>query len=271
MHNYDENEVLRDMLSGLNDEVPPMPEELHTAWMQKVEEHMEDHRAANTRSRKAFTHFLSAAAALVFIVGGTLLTRDDLENRARLEKDYAITAASNDQLAYAAKNAAEYRQALADYENAVNGAAANDAGVTAAIYTAASGASYDSVPAPASAEAETGTFTAYGKRSAEAEDAITEESAAETVSTIGEKKIIRTATLTLQTQTYDGSLASLKTMCEAEGGWIENSSESLNSSTGLRRAYLTLRIPQDALDGYIAGTQELGRITSRSETATDVT
>jgi hypothetical protein len=73
MHNHiDENEVLRDALSGLNEDVPPMPEELHAAWMQKVEEdRMEDKRIERTRSRKAITRFLSIAAAMVF-VGATL-------------------------------------------------------------------------------------------------------------------------------------------------------------------------------------------------------
>jgi len=47
MHNIDENEVLRDALSGLNEDVPPMPEGLHAAWMQKVEEdQMEKKRPA---------------------------------------------------------------------------------------------------------------------------------------------------------------------------------------------------------------------------------
>ena len=45
----------------------------------------------------------------------------------------------------------------------------------------------------------------------------------------------------------------------------------MNNATGLRTAYLTLRIPQSALDAYIAGTEGLGRITSRSESAQDVT
>lgn len=78
MYEHDENEVLRDALSGLNEEVPPMPEGLHAAWMQKVEEDMEDKRIEKTRTRKSITRFLSVAAAMVFVIGGTLLTRDDL-------------------------------------------------------------------------------------------------------------------------------------------------------------------------------------------------
>jgi hypothetical protein len=86
-----------------------------------------------------------------------------------------------------------------------------------------------------------------------------------------EKKIIRTASLTLATQEYDAALASLKAGCEGRGGWLESSDESTNSRTGLRTAYLTLRIPQDSLDAYLGCTEDLGRVTSRSESSQDVT
>lgn len=266
MHNIDENEVLRDVLSGLNEDVPPMPEGLHSTWMEKVEEdQMEYKRTEKTRNRKAFTRFLSVAAAMVFVIGGTLLTRDDLEDRALLEKEYAALVAANDELANTTATAAEYKQRLADYEAAeseygyVLGARQADSGTVNASLTMARSTS-DALVTPGAAP----TLAKATSSDVSADDAVLAEEAVE-------KKIIRTASLTIQTQTYDGSLASLKAMCEAEGGWIESSSESLNSSTGLRRAYLTLRIPQDALDGYLAGTEELGRVTSRSETATDVT
>ena len=50
-----------------------------------------------------------------------------------------------------------------------------------------------------------------------------------------------------------------------------NKIASCKSRTNLRTAHLTLRIPQTALDGYLSGAEQLGRITSRSETAEDVT
>ena len=78
MLNIDHNEVLRDALTGLNEEIPPMPENLHAAWMQKVEDDMNETRTEKTRTRRTITRFLSVAAAMVFVIGGTLLTRDDL-------------------------------------------------------------------------------------------------------------------------------------------------------------------------------------------------
>ena len=94
--NLDENEVLRVALSGLNEEVPAMPEELHAAWMQKVEDDMEDNRIEKNRNRRSFIRFLGVAAAMVFIVGGTLLTRDSLENGARNAGQTAYMAESCD-------------------------------------------------------------------------------------------------------------------------------------------------------------------------------
>lgn len=259
MHNIDENEVLRNALSGLNEDVPPMPEGLHASWMQKVEEdRMEDKRIEKTRSRKALTRFLSVAAAMVFVIGGTLLTRDDLERQTRSDKAYQSLAAQNGANAMQASTADEYKLALADYEDA---AADTVSFTTMARSTSADTGAGVYGAVPEATEAQSTTLMAKGRSLA------TEETGAAQTN----KKIIRTASLTIQTQTYDGSLASLKAMCEAEGGWLESSSESQNSTTGLRTARLTLRIPQEALDGYLLGTEELGRITSRTENATDVT
>lgn len=233
----DENEVLRDALSGLNEEVPPMPEGLHAAWMQKVEEDMNDSRMEKAieknRTRRSLTRFLSVAAALVFVVGGTLLTRDDL------------------------------------YAKSADTAAGGTSRSTLLGSAYANGAAYDDAYDDEVAEAETaayGTVMTSSARGAAKASADTDAGVADT-----EKKIIRTASLTIATQTFEDSLNALKTACEGQGGWIESATENTSSYTGLRTAYLTLRIPQDALDVYLAGTEELGRITSRSESAQDVT
>lgn len=231
----DENEVLRDALSGLNDEVPPMPEGLHAAWMQKVEDDMNDSRMENarekTRSRRSITRFLSVAAAMVFVVGGTMLTRDDLYAKSAPQTNGSARAALFDS---AFANGGDYDAAEAYDEELV-------------------------------AEAETAAYGAVmtgSSRSAKA-------TAADTAT--ADKKIIRNASLTISTQTFESSLSALETACEEQGGWIESVSESVSSYTGLRTAYLTLRIPQETLDTYLAGTEALGRITYRSESAQDVT
>ena len=235
MHNIDENEVLRDTLSGLNEDIPPMPEGLHAAWMQKVEEDQMEKKM----TRKSLTRFLSIAAAVVFVVGGTLLTRDGLAPADSLA--YQDAKNENGAMVMYARTTSEYDDAVEDY--AFTDGAAADAG----------------------------GGLVYGARTM-AEEPAEAEAAAEAVDMAAtEKKIIRTATLTLYSQEYDASLATLRNLCENSGGWIESSSESTNTRTGLRSAYLTLRIPQSALDGYLVGTEGCGRVTYRYESAEDVT
>jgi len=239
MHNIDKNEVLRDALSGLNEDVPPMPENLHAAWMQKVEEDMDNARTEKTRTMKTITRWLSVAAAMVFVIGGTLLTSDWLDE-----------ATLRSTLAYQSANVEN--GSLKSSMNLMMGAAPS--------------AAYDY-----SAEAVEEEYVMdTGAMFTMARGANTSTTAAE-VPAPTEKKIIRTASMTIATQTFEDSLNALKSACEGQGGWIESSSESVNSYSGLRTAYLTLRIPQDGLDTYLAGTEGLGRITSRSESADDVT
>ena len=190
--------------------------------MQKVEEDMKNQQAPKFHMPKTVTRWLSTAAALVFIIGGTLLTRDELAP--------------------------------------ASGASMNQ---KSAVYSTRT-ASYDDYAVEESADYEYGTANGVMLTMARGADA-----AATPV--MAEKKIIRTASMTIATQTFEDSLNALKSACEGQNGWIESSSENMNNATGLRTAYLTLRIPQSALDSYIAGTEGLGRITSRSESAQDVT
>ena len=228
MHNIDENEVLRAALSGLNEDVPAMPEGLHAAWMQKVE----DTKMEKTRTMKTVTRWLSVAAAMVFVIGGTLLTKDGLDS-ATLRSTQAYQSDANSSIVFGTAYANDYKYAA---DEAVEEESAMDTGVMLTMARGSSTmAAKESAPAPA------------------------------------EKKIIRTASMTIATQTFEDSLNALKSACEGQGGWIESSSESTNSYSGLRTAYLTLRIPQDGLDAYLAGTEGLGRVTSKSESAQDVT
>ena len=228
MHNIDANEVLRDALSGLNEDVPAMPEGLHAAWMQKVE----DTKMEKTRTMKTVTRWLSVAAAMVFVIGGTLLTKDGLDS-ATLRSTQAYQSDANGSMVFGTAYANDYKYAA---DEAVEEESSMDTGVMLTMARGTSTmAAKESAPAPA------------------------------------EKKIIRTASMTIATQTFEDSLNALKSACEGQGGWIESSSESTNSYSGLRTAYLTLRIPQDSLDAYLAGTEGLGRVTSKSESAQDVT
>ena len=99
MPNINENEVLWDALSSLNEEVPPMSEGLHAAWMQKVEEDMENKQTPKFHIPQTVTRWLSAAAALVFIIGGIVNSGD-----AQLDKPSGSSGSSRP-ASYDGKNA----------------------------------------------------------------------------------------------------------------------------------------------------------------------
>ena len=221
---FDENEVLRQCMSPLNEEVPDMPENFHAQWTALVKEDaMKQEETRKVAPMRRWTRILSVAAALVFVVGGTLLTKDSLSP--------ARTSAP---------------QSLADSYDYDYDTYTSDVGYSeeagSGVRTMMVGAANDAMPETASA------------KSAVAED----------------KKIIRNVSLTIKTSAYDDSMASLTALLSQYGGYLESSSEYTNNRD-LRTASLTLRIPADSLDAFLSNTGELGRITSRNMSSTDVT
>ena len=234
MKEQQHDDVLLRELKELRDDVPPMPEGFHEAWMQRIEEddpmmrEKEERNRTNQPNRwNSLKRWVAAAAAVVFVVGGTLLTRDDL-----LSSKPASSAAQNGSArsprmeTYSGDMIYGSYDEVADYDSG--------AGYNTSNLMMAKGAS------------------------------VTEDAAAR------ESKIIRTASLNIATKQYDESLALLKRLCEEAGGWVSWTSEN-TSGTGLRSANLTLRIPSDKLDSFLEGTGGVGRVTYRSETADDVT
>lgn len=224
---------LQDNLTSLKNDIPPMPADFHQAWMTRVEEDaMENRERKNSpRFRPHWTRMLSTAAALVFVLGGTLLTRDSLAPRTADKMQNSTASIYGD---YAVEES-------------------YDAGASNGIMLSTS---YDG----ASADMTSGAVYTRSAKAAPTSD----------VAAAREQKIIRSASMTIGTQHYDESLSALRQLGEDAGGWVSYSSESV-SGNGLRRAYLTLRIPTEQLDDYLAGTGNLGRVISKDESATDVT
>lgn len=220
----DENEVLRQCLSPLNEEVPDMPENFHAQWTALVKEDaMKQEESRKVAPMRRWTRILSVAAALVFVVGGTLLTKDTL-SPARTATQQAATA----------------NEDSADFATYSYDADDGAGGIAPMLYAANS-----TMPEAASAK-----------------------SAA--VSTTPDKKIIRNVSLAIKTTAYDESMTQLTALLSQYSGYLESSSEYTNSRD-LRTASLTLRVPADSLDAFLDGTGDLGRVTSRNMSATDVT
>lgn len=86
-----------------------------------------------------------------------------------------------------------------------------------------------------------------------------------------DSKIIRTVSFTIRTQQYDDAYEKLSTLVSDYGGTVESLNVSGDQSAGsLRYASLTLRIPQERLDEFVAAAQDMGGMSSYSESSDDV-
>ena len=95
-------------------------------------------------------------------------------------------------------------------------------------------------------------------------------SAAGTESALAGDKIIYTADLTLETKDYEGARASLEQALADAGGWMENSSES-SYDDSRRSLSMTLRVPAENYDSFLAAAGQAASLVNRSEQADDVT
>jgi hypothetical protein len=88
------------------------------------------------------------------------------------------------------------------------------------------------------------------------------------------RKIIKSASVTLQTTDYDKSLSSLKNLISQYGGFIQNSNElgtkiSADDSSN-RGATYTVRVPSDKLDTFLNSVGGIGTLVSKNIQGQDV-
>lgn len=86
------------------------------------------------------------------------------------------------------------------------------------------------------------------------------------------RKLIRTASLTLRTASYDNDLASLQALLTGLGGYVEYAYESGDAANDDPRSLnMDVRVPADKLDAFLNGLEGVGRVVSRSESSKDMT
>lgn len=85
-----------------------------------------------------------------------------------------------------------------------------------------------------------------------------------------EVKIIRTATLAAETKNYDAATEALMKAVTAAGGYISDSSERNQSGTA-RYLTMTIRIPAEKLDSFLAGFGGDLLLTEKTISSNDVT
>lgn len=89
-------------------------------------------------------------------------------------------------------------------------------------------------------------------------------------------KIIREATIQMQTENYSEDMAALEELVTSMGGFITSreewgSEQSAETGENPRTLSLTLRIPSDQLDAFVEQAKQVGIVTSSSISETDVT
>ena len=210
------------------DEAIEVPETFSSSWRQRIreEDNMEEKKI------KSWKTWLAAAGVLVFVLGGTALTRGDMPSRT--------------QLTGAASNSAQ--------------AKANGSSVTRRN-TDAGTVMFEDMAAPMMM-AVSEDFDA-----AEMEEAAEAPAAGET----RQEKIIRNASFTVKTTDYDTDLERLQTLARDLGGRVEYLSASGDASSGqTRSASLTLRIPAQRLDEFLSGVEGIGNVTAMTQEMQDV-
>ena len=96
----------------------------------------------------------------------------------------------------------------------------------------------------------------------------------ETGAALTNRKIIRNASLSVQTLEFDAFLEKLNTAVNEIGGFIESSDiggRTYYNQSKLRSAYLVIRVPASKLDAFINTVDGLGNVTSKSTGLRDVT
>ncbi len=89
------------------------------------------------------------------------------------------------------------------------------------------------------------------------------------------RKLIKTVNMSVETDAFDGFTAAVQSKVEELGGYIENLDTYNGSKYGTykseKRSNMTIRIPKQNADAFIAMVGEKGNITNQSLSVTDVT
>ena len=226
------------------DEEIEVPDGFSSSWRQKIQEEREmEEKQSKTAKNRHWKAWLATAAALAFILGGTIVNRDS----------YPRTADST------ARNAAGESKSAVSYSAKAPALGASkryaDNGADSAYLEGA----MEMPMAEPAVEYE----AYYSDESAEAE---TEDNGAGKA-----EKNIRTASFTIKTTEYDLDLEKLKALANSLGGRVEYlSSYGDASSSQNRSASLTLRIPSNQLDAFLEGAQSIGTVTAMTQEMEDV-
>lgn len=87
----------------------------------------------------------------------------------------------------------------------------------------------------------------------------------------GDRKIIKTASVSVRTKEYDTFMTALNQKIEQYKGYIESSEEYNYDYNSNRNSTLQLKIPAESLDKFIKELEAIGTVTSKTVTSSDIT
>ena len=85
------------------------------------------------------------------------------------------------------------------------------------------------------------------------------------------RKLIRNASMSIETEQYEDSVAAMRDQIKACQGYIENSSSGGNAKSGGRWLDVTVRVPADRLEEFMAASEGFGVVQSTNIWQEDVT
>jgi len=83
-----------------------------------------------------------------------------------------------------------------------------------------------------------------------------------------ERKLVRSADLSIRTNAFDDALAHVQEKLTQMGGYIEN---LYQYGENVRHISLTMRVPSEKLDDFLLSLEGAGKVTNRSESTVDMT
>lgn len=86
------------------------------------------------------------------------------------------------------------------------------------------------------------------------------------------QKLVRTADLTIRSVAFDADVESVQALLQELDGYVESLYQYGDEQNDRTRAIsLSMRVPSEKLDLFLAGMEGIGRVTDRSESTTDMT
>ncbi len=85
------------------------------------------------------------------------------------------------------------------------------------------------------------------------------------------RKLIRNASLDMETKEYDGFIEGLQKLLNTSGAYVQNGETTGSADRGTRWAYYTIRVPESRYDAFLSTVSDMANVLRRNEDVQDVT